>query len=80
MTGEYDVKKTIDCIEKTCSDLVSDTSDAMKSMESNDYIEILSDYEDAEDELKKLVLDTQHELVRIFEEENDVKRFILRKI
>ncbi len=80
MNEKFDIKDTINCVGKSCSELAKMTKEAMEDMKKGELIAVLSDEPDAESELKHLVLATDHELVRIFDEDDNVKRYLIRKL
>lgn len=79
MMSESHPVKSIDCIGLYCPEPLFQTRQALDAISTGEVLEVLADDPAAEEDLKRLVKRTGHELL-LFEEINDIFRFHIKKV
>jgi TusA-related sulfurtransferase len=78
MSTKNKPKKTIDCIGLFCPEPLFQTRENIDSIEAGEILEVLADDPAAEEDIKRFVKRTGHEIIK-FEKRNDSMRFLIKK-
>ncbi len=70
--------KTLDCIGLFCPEPLFQTREQMDSIEVGKVLEVLADDPAAEEDIKRFVKRTGHEIIK-FEKQEDHIRFLIKK-
>lgn len=70
--------KILDCIGLFCPEPLFQTREQMDSIEVGEILEVLADDPAAEEDIKRFVKRTGHEIIK-FEKKEDHIRFLLKK-
>lgn len=79
MSENAEPKKTLDCIGLYCPEPLFQTREQIDSIAVGDVLEVLSDDPAAEEDIKRLVKRTGHELLA-FENKDGSLRFLIKKM
>lgn len=71
--------KTLDCIGLFCPEPLFQTREQMDSIKVGEVLEVLADDPAAEEDIKRFVKRTGHEIIK-FEKKEDYIRFLIKKL
>ncbi|MBD3412814.1 MAG: hypothetical protein GF421_00075 [Candidatus Aminicenantes bacterium] len=78
MSSENDPKKSIDCIGLFCPEPLFQARENMDRIQVGEILEVLADDPAAEEDIKRFVKRTGHEIIK-FEKRDDSMRFLIKK-
>jgi len=78
MPQENKPEKTIDCIGLFCPEPLFQTRENLDHIKVGEIIEVLADDPAAEEDIKRLVKRTGHEIIK-FEKKDESMRFLIKK-
>lgn len=72
-------EKTLDCVGLFCPNPLLQTREQMDRIEVGEVLEVLADDPAAEEDIKRFVKRTGHEIIK-YEEKEDHIRFLIKKL
>ena len=79
MQDRIEPNETLDCQALFCPEPLFQTRNALDSIEIGEVLEVFADDPAAEEDIKRLVKRTGHELV-LFEDDDGIFRFLIRRL